>query len=239
MSKELPRVTDIKRIWEQMPWDTSKSYQMFLAYYLVQDPPRSVNEAFRRANPVKVAQGEQDTREAPSNWRRWSMGKDKSYRDLKYILVKDDGVEYELPVPSWAERAEAYDKWRFAEALRSQEQRVEQLRAKAQQTVEGAFTKIAQAWANYSPSRQERLIDLVRAQSRLLQDMQAVFGGELFEYEQATWREMLPEEVSPDELFEFLDRAAMELADEQLEDIPAVPPMSVKVPGVHKDDEDN
>lgn len=95
-------------VWEQLDSDTATSYHRFYTYYLTQEPPRSVDRAYQmwRASEGKPA----GSKGAPGGWRNWAGAYEKGTgRRL-------DGV------PTWSQRATAYDEYRreLAEAARLQ-----------------------------------------------------------------------------------------------------------------------
>ncbi|MDI6769751.1 MAG: hypothetical protein QMD04_08750 [Anaerolineales bacterium] len=82
--------------WEMQPWDTPGSFRAFREFYLAQEPPRSVNEAYRRA---RLKRGILETRSkvAPGRWQYWSRGQDNDGKPIPGAL-------------SWQDRANAWDK---------------------------------------------------------------------------------------------------------------------------------
>lgn len=91
---------DERYLWEYHPeWETYLSYIRFRDYYLVQENPRRLVEAFRR---WKVAESEtsqeeaQAIHEANGTWKIWAYGKGSK---------KGESQSY----PTWEERAIAYD----------------------------------------------------------------------------------------------------------------------------------
>lgn len=178
--------------WEMQPWDTQKSYEMFLCYYWPQaQRPRSVNEAYRRANglaPSEEKQGEQDEqpqseqssegkdsdttketakmidkRVAPSNWRRWSMGQNNAGQQLYFDLVKSDDSKVTMKVPSWSDRARAWDKKLANEKINNERLMRQQVRKLMETTMLQSATKIAKAWQAYTPAGKESLGELAAA----------------------------------------------------------------------------
>ncbi len=106
---------DGKRLWEKQEWESHTAWQRFHTYYLGQSAPRSVDAAWRRwkreqlekrymgaTQALQKALDKLSTQRANGTWRRWSQGRDKDGRRL----LTTSGV----PVPTWAERAEAYDR---------------------------------------------------------------------------------------------------------------------------------
>lgn len=81
--------------WEMQSWDTTGSFRAFREFYLAQDAPRSVEEAYRRFRARRGVIETQAIR-APGRWQFWSRGYDA------------DGI----PIPgalSWKQRAGAWD----------------------------------------------------------------------------------------------------------------------------------
>ena len=95
-------MADERPLWERHPWDTKASFDRFHRFYLAQDAPRSLNEAYRRYRAEKgPQQGRNEAApkrslRAPGGWVRWFRGQDSKGQ----------------PKPgakTWAERAAAYD----------------------------------------------------------------------------------------------------------------------------------
>lgn len=82
--------------WEMQPWDTPGSFRAFREFYIAQDTPRSVSEAYRRS---RLKRGIIDThrKNAPGRWRSWSRGWDAEGKSIPGALT-------------WEERADAWDK---------------------------------------------------------------------------------------------------------------------------------
>ncbi len=85
-------------LWERQPWDTTASFDRFHRFYLPQERPRSLNEAYRRYRSEK---GQKEARpdatlEAPGSWRRWFRAQDGAGQPI-------DGAK------TWEQRAQAYD----------------------------------------------------------------------------------------------------------------------------------
>jgi hypothetical protein len=78
--------------WERQGWETATAFDRFQRYYLVQDPPRSVDEAYRRwwyeTYPGRT--GDVPNKRRPKAWQQWAWPKG------------DD-------TKSWEERAQALD----------------------------------------------------------------------------------------------------------------------------------
>ena len=172
---KLPVLANDQRLWERQPWDTDASYAAFALYYFSQKPPRSVNEAYRTKNPIRVAKGQQDARNAPSNWRRWSTGKDPKNRQKYYILQHDDGTQETKIVPSWADRAQAFDDHQLKLAREKAAKEIQETTEKMQQTLHDAAKKLATAWSRYNPSGDENIATLAQATDRLVNVLGHVF----------------------------------------------------------------
>ena len=96
--------------WERQDWETATAFARFQCFFLPQEQPRSVVEAYRRYRRSKGATEEQVARikQVPGTWFRWAYAKDK------------DGN----PIPgaqTWAERAQAYDDHMAALAVQAEE----------------------------------------------------------------------------------------------------------------------
>lgn len=88
-------IDDLKP-WERQPWETATYFRRFHTFYLPQNPPRSVNEAFRlfkRHGRHEVA----PNKTAPGSWRYMSRGMDKKGVKIPNALT-------------WVERADIWDK---------------------------------------------------------------------------------------------------------------------------------
>lgn len=146
-------------VWERQPYDSSASYARFRDYYLVQKPPRSLNAAYRAYYAARRGLSPDDdrvlSRRASGRWQYWANGLDY---DGQRIL--DERGE---PVPTWRERADAYDDWVAAQ------DRI-QNRRKRREIITMALDKALQAIANVEPSGDMRevaaLIKVVLDQSR-------------------------------------------------------------------------
>lgn len=88
-------MVDAPKPWERQPWDTPGSFRAFREFYLSQEPPRSVNEAFRRS---RLRRGiiEVKNKVAPGRWQFWSRALDSAGKPIPDAL-------------SWQERAAAWD----------------------------------------------------------------------------------------------------------------------------------
>lgn len=87
-------------LWERQAWDTNTSFDRFTRFFLVQTPPRSVDEAYRRYFSEKNQLPPGDTsvasKKASGPWQNWSRGQDSAGQPI-------DGAK------SWRVRAAAYD----------------------------------------------------------------------------------------------------------------------------------
>jgi hypothetical protein len=111
--------SEVGEVWLRQPYDTRASYQAFFDTFLAQDPPRTLNEAYRRYLRQKGPQSGQDRasfedevahKQAPGNWRRWYRGQNASGEAI-------EGAK------TWAERADAYDDDRRQKTLAELEER--------------------------------------------------------------------------------------------------------------------
>jgi len=89
-------MADEPKPWEMQPWDTPRSFRAFREFYLAQDPPRSVSEAYRRS---RFKRGIVDPKNKPASgrWQYWARGQDNNGKPIPGAL-------------SWEERAVAWDK---------------------------------------------------------------------------------------------------------------------------------
>lgn len=83
---------EIRELWKRQEWDTPASYSAFAGYYLTQDPPRSVDQAYRLQKGY--SQGTQ--KRATGCWRNWSQGKTANGQPISGAI-------------SWEKRANAWD----------------------------------------------------------------------------------------------------------------------------------
>jgi len=88
-------VEEERPFWERQPWDTQASFERFHRFYLAQESPRSLNEAYRR---YRSETGQKPARgiEAPGSWRQWFRGQNSGGKRIPGALT-------------WEERADAYD----------------------------------------------------------------------------------------------------------------------------------
>lgn len=90
---------DEERIWEKQEYESEHAYSAFSNYFLqLPAANRTVTEAWR--NYLRVNGRKNDRAPASSTWKRWSRGE----------TVKD-GKTLKLNVPTWHERANAYDEY--------------------------------------------------------------------------------------------------------------------------------
>jgi hypothetical protein len=82
-----------QELWKRQTWDTQASYEAFTEYYLVQDTPRTFQQAYRL---FKAAKGGQPGGNAPGFWRYWYEGKNKQGEPIPGAV-------------SWDKRAQAWD----------------------------------------------------------------------------------------------------------------------------------
>jgi len=106
---------DGQRLWEKQEWESHTAWQRFHTYYLSQSAPRSVDAAWRHwkreqlekrymgaTRALQKALEKLSTQRANGTWRRWAQGRG---RDGARLRTADGKL-----VPTWAERAEAYDR---------------------------------------------------------------------------------------------------------------------------------
>lgn len=106
-------------LWERQPWDTDASFARFHTYYLAQERPRSIDEAYRRhyaeLRGLPMGHNQVTEKRAPGQWRRWARGQ--------------NGKGQPIPgAKSWEARAAAYDDHLAAQDRQRWEQRHRQLR---------------------------------------------------------------------------------------------------------------
>lgn len=92
-------------VWERQEYDTDASWLAFSEHYLPQQPPRSVNAAFRTYRGL-----DGDTNKTANGYfRQWSRGHDKEDQPIPDSLM-------------WEERASAYDAYVSAERAAKRDQ---------------------------------------------------------------------------------------------------------------------
>lgn len=103
--------------WDLQPWDTGVSFDRFRKFFLAQEQPRSLVEAYRRYRRWRGASEEEvrRIRAAPGTWKNWAYGHDARGRRIPNALT-------------WAERARAYDVDAAAQRLRAEEELWEERR---------------------------------------------------------------------------------------------------------------
>lgn len=98
------------RPWELQVWDSALSYKRFAEFYLTQEPPRSVVEAYRLYR-LKLGSAQDQVeriRSVPGTWNNWAYGRDSK------------GV----PIPgalTWAQRGRAFDIEQAQKMMRDEE----------------------------------------------------------------------------------------------------------------------
>ncbi len=99
-SERIVKKTDVgdRNLWEMQRWETAVAYDRFSRYFLVQDSPRSVVEAYRQYQRDKGATEEQVGRikSTPGFWARWAYARTSQDEPINGALT-------------WAERARAFD----------------------------------------------------------------------------------------------------------------------------------
>jgi len=97
--------------WQKQPWESTTAFKRFTEFYLTQQPPRSLAEAYRRfrlKSGLDPAQA-RCIKYAPAAWKNWAYARDT----------------YGRPIPSaltWAERAAKYDFHLVEKQLQEEEQ---------------------------------------------------------------------------------------------------------------------
>jgi hypothetical protein len=87
--------------WDRQPWETTAMFAAFTCY-LMQEPPRSVERAFRERYPEKAeARRVKDGGLLTANgtWREWCQGRGSHGKQ-----VTDNPI-------TWAQRARLFDDW--------------------------------------------------------------------------------------------------------------------------------
>jgi hypothetical protein len=176
--KRLPLVAHDSQPWEMQPYDTPKAYESFFLYYFPQATPRSVTGAYRNANP-QMQPGKTDKRQAPSNWRRWALGKDTKGNRKYYRLIEPSGGVKVLPIPTWDERATSWDDTIRQSLLDKKLKADEELLDDMQSTLKGAWGRLIQAWHQYSPTGNERIGELAQASMTLSRTIELVYFGKM------------------------------------------------------------
>lgn len=116
--------------WERQSWDTAASYRAFHDFYLLQDPPRLIDAAFRgyRDEP------EGSKRTANAYFRRWARGHGSDDKPIK------GAIPWEARAAAWDDHLRALDRemWeRRYKDLREREWQVaNELLAKAEKMLE-------------------------------------------------------------------------------------------------------
>lgn len=91
---QVKRSEEERKLWERQPWETATDFRYF-KFYLEQEPPRYVEEAFRESKRKKGQKVAANSR-APGVWQRRSCALDL----------------HDLKIPNaytWKQRAEAWD----------------------------------------------------------------------------------------------------------------------------------
>jgi hypothetical protein len=81
--------------WERQPWETPAAFRAFHDFYLAQERPRSVNEAYRR-HLAHQKKKPSPSKRAPGTWQHWSRGCKANGEEIAGALT-------------WQDRAAAYD----------------------------------------------------------------------------------------------------------------------------------
>lgn len=87
-------------LWERQPWDTAASFDRFHRFYLPQERPRALDEAYHdylaERRGLQKGAKEVTSKRAPGQWQRWFRAQDGAGQPI-------DGAK------SWEQRAQAYD----------------------------------------------------------------------------------------------------------------------------------
>lgn len=101
------------QLWERQPWDTDKSFFVFHIYYLPQEPPRSLNEAYKA---YRFQSGvKQVPKRAPGVWQKWYRGENSRGKKIPGAA-------------NWEERANAWDDHQAHADMEEWEKRRKQVR---------------------------------------------------------------------------------------------------------------
>jgi len=134
-----------RKLWERQPWDTRVSYDRFHDFYLAQDLPRSLSEAYRRWGSRKGYKGGKG-KGAPGTWQSWFRAQHKKSGQ---------------PIPGaigWAERAAAWDDEARAKERKKWEDRIEEQRDRDWDMAD-ALHKKAQQMLLFPLARTERRVE--------------------------------------------------------------------------------
>jgi hypothetical protein len=92
-------VAQDRPLWERQPWDTAASFAAFQLWLLQGERPRSLDAAYRTQVGRECYASGTPLR-ASDAWRRWYQGRDPTGARRQH-----NG----RPVPTWSDRAQAYD----------------------------------------------------------------------------------------------------------------------------------
>lgn len=101
-------------LWEKQPWESAQAFRAFHTCYLAQDPPRSLEAAYR-AYRLNGGCAEVDRLKAPGTWQNWARG-----QNHRGALIAGSS--------SWAERGQAWEDHLAALDREKWEQRRKQIR---------------------------------------------------------------------------------------------------------------
>lgn len=154
-------------LWERQPWDTTTSFSRFQRFYLQQEPPRSLDKAWRAfASQKRGVPATKITSRAGRHWRGWYEAKDA----------------YGEPIPGaigWRQRADAYEQHLAEQRQDKYEQerlqRMDEMRALST----AAFGKLVQAWRKYDPTEDTiKLTELAQAFRVITQELRTAYDLE-------------------------------------------------------------
>lgn len=140
-------------LWERQPWDTEVSYARFIEYYLPQENPRSLNEAYRLFKSQRSGKPVSPNARAPGYWAYWYRG-DDSQGNARPGTV------------NWQQRAQAWDEMQAQRALKELEDRQEAKRETLRRLADAALEKIGRVLIDFDPGRVKddvKLSELVHA----------------------------------------------------------------------------
>lgn len=168
-----------ENIWERMPWDSAAGYTYFSLYYFPQPAgKRSLIKAYETKTGKKVTK-------APANWGRYYRGQ-TGRGAIQYYQVFDVVTGELSPprvVPTWKERAEAFDAHIFAESRRRiremYDKDVEEILKASRAGVKALIGKVVANIAQHNPTGDESIGTLSASLLRAIEAANAVYGLEM------------------------------------------------------------
>lgn len=152
-------------VWDtKQDWETMTAFRAFSDYYLHQEPPRNVNEAYRKYYFEKKNKVVKKGKQAPRYFRYWASAKDHKK------ATKIPGAL------SWADRAAAYDEYRARAKIRAEAARREKVQNSYFKLIESSIDKLESALKKYVPKGNESIGELTLAARRIYELASAVYG---------------------------------------------------------------